>query len=60
MKINVREHRRGNQKWTILQSSETHNIGHTIQNPPKKPNTGCAGHHYLQINTNNKIPTKKF
>jgi hypothetical protein len=61
MIINVREHRRGNQKWTVQQSRETVNKGHTRRrkNEKTKNNTVCVGHHYRPTNTNNKIPTEK-
>ena len=49
--INVREYRRGNQKWTI---QKTGNIAHTRQRQTKqKHNTICVGHNYTQANTNN-------
>ena len=51
LKINVREHRRGNQNG---QSRETGNTGHTRRRKTKlKHKTICVGHHYSQTNTNN-------
>jgi hypothetical protein len=51
-KINVREHRRGNQKWGI-QRNWQHRVHKTKTNKTKKHNTICGGHHYAQANTNN-------
>ena len=48
-RIHVREHRRGNQKWTIQG-----NMGHTRQIKIKQNhNTICVEYHYAQTNTNN-------
>jgi hypothetical protein len=46
--INVREYRRGNQKWKIQRNWQqcTQSEGKT------KHNTICVGHHYTQRNTN--------
>jgi len=49
-KINVREYRRGNHKWTI----QLGNIRYSRRRKSKqKHNTICVGHHYTQTNTNN-------
>jgi hypothetical protein len=50
IEINVREYRRGNQKWTIQR-----NWQHGTQDEEKKPkhNTICARLHHTQANTNN-------
>ena len=46
--INVREYRRGNQKWTIQR-----NRPHRRRQIKQKHNTICVGQHYAQTNTNN-------
>jgi hypothetical protein len=49
MEINVREYRRGNQKWTIQT-----NWQHRTKTKTKlKHNTIYVGHYYVQTNTNN-------
>ena len=49
--INVREYRRGNQKWTIQRNV---NIERKSRRKTKqKHNTIYAGHHYAQTSTNN-------
>jgi len=46
--INVREYRRGNQKWTI-QRNWQHRAHKTEKNKTKtQHNTTCVGHHYAQ------------
>jgi len=48
LKINAREHRRGNQNG---QSRETGNIGYTRRRKTnQKHNTICVGHHYAKNN----------
>jgi hypothetical protein len=51
-KINGREYRRGNQKWTeklaTLGAQDTKS-----RQTKQKHNTICVGHHYTQTNTNN-------
>ena len=42
--INVREYRRGNQKWKIQRN---------CQQDEEKQNTICVGHHNAQTKTNN-------
>jgi hypothetical protein len=50
LKINVREYRRGNQKW-IIQRTWQH---YTRRKQTKqKHKTICVAHHYSQTNTNN-------
>jgi hypothetical protein len=51
LEINVREFRRGNQKWTI-QRNWQHRV-HKTKKTKQKHNTICVGNHYMQINTNN-------
>jgi hypothetical protein len=53
--INVREHRRGNQKRKI-QRNWQHRV-HKMKKNKTKHNTTCDGHHYMQSNTNNKNKT---
>jgi hypothetical protein len=57
--INVREYRRGNQKWTI-QRNWQHRVHKTKKN--KKNNTICVGNHYAKTNTSNinKTATKNW
>ena len=54
MKINVREYRRGNKKWTIQR-----NWQHSVCKKETKPthNTMRIGQNYAQTNTNNVIKT---
>ena len=52
-KINVREYRMGNQKWTIQRNLQ-HRVHKTKENKTKtQRNTICVGHHYAQTNTTN-------
>jgi hypothetical protein len=60
MYINVREYRRGNQKWKI-QRNWQHSVHKTKPKPPKKTQHNGVGHRYItQANTNtvnkNMIP----
>ena len=49
--INVKEYRRGNQKWTI-QRNWQHWVRYTRRRKTKqKHNTICVGHRYSQTNT---------
>jgi hypothetical protein len=51
LEINVREFRRGNQKWTIQRNWQQR--VHKTKKTKQKHNTICVGNHYMQINTNN-------
>ena len=46
--INVREYRRGNQKWKIQR-----NCQHRRRKTKPKQNAICVGHHNAQTHTNN-------
>jgi hypothetical protein len=49
--IDVREYRRGNQKWTIQRNCQH---GYTRRRKTRqKHNIICDGHHYAPTNTNN-------
>jgi hypothetical protein len=50
--INVREYRKGNQKWEIQRNGQ-HRVHKAKKTKKQKHNTICAGHYYMQTNTNN-------
>jgi len=53
IKMNFRENRRGNQKWTIQRNWQP--MVHKTQDEGKqnKNTTKCVGHHYTLTNSNN-------
>jgi hypothetical protein len=51
VKINVREYRRANQKWTIQRNWQ--HRSHKTKKKNEKHNIIFVGHHYAQKNTNN-------
>ena len=59
MYINLREYRRGNQKWKI-QRNWQHSV-HNIKKNKAKTQHKCVGHHYIrQANTNTVNKTRSL
>lgn len=58
LSINVREYRRGNQKWA-MQRNWQHWLYKTKKDKSKKQNTQYAGHNYAQTNINTTNKTQR-